>query len=103
MEESINELRTRYRQEALEAVRKAEQRGYQRGKDEAESSLSTVAEEKNKWKSIAVALGAEQTSHTSSGQLLVHYIMEKAYQRTQELIEPELPSSIPYLRVFVLY
>lgn len=77
--EFIDQLKARYRKEAIRAVEEAEQRGFDSGKQKCQEALKAAEDESKKWKAIATALGTGDGEGEPSS-LMIKYIMEQVYR-----------------------
>jgi hypothetical protein len=92
-EEFIEQLKLRYRSEALKAIQDAEKRGYNSGYEigllENDQKCDKLKEQVEMWKAIASALGYQESelirdsnadiNLEANNKLLVKYVMNQIY------------------------
>jgi hypothetical protein len=74
----VEELRIRYRKEAVKAVVEAENRGFEKAKEKYEGSLRSALEDAKVWQAIASAVGS--VSQEPDPKLFIKYVMEHIYK-----------------------
>lgn len=92
-ESIVEQLRSRYREQALKAVEEAEKRGFEQGKLSQSETLKSMEEEAKKWKAISMAT-AQNIVQDQQPKLLIKYVMEQVYRDVKKAwASDELPQS----------
>jgi hypothetical protein len=101
----VERIRLQYREEALKAIKDAEEKGYSRAMEELQETIAASKNELKLWKAVASVYGIDINSplhgQTTKSDLqpLIQFIMETVYRKSKQELEGINADITPQLKV----